>query len=220
MDTVLNIPIGENGYTDRESMPAHIEFYTDIQVLGFESQIQGRNVTRPVSMIQFMFPGGKTIFVREATETDKIQYRKQWEQFQANQVQIGDGLPIEQWAAIEKGQQLNLKSMHIHTVEQLANVSDNDLSKIGMGALDLRGKARAFIQSFKMDKKTEELREENKNLKSDIEALRMQMATIMERFRSQSLQSEDAPSESTQQKRRRGRGRPKKLIEGEGNDDT
>lgn len=211
MDTVLNIPIGENGYTDRESMPAHIEFYTAMQPMAYESQLQGRNVTRPVTMIQFMFPGGKTIFPREATEFDKIQYRKQWEQFRANQAQIGDGLPIEQWSALEEGQKLNLKAMHIHTVEQLANASDNDLSRIGMGALDLRMKARAFVEASKSSKKTEELRVENQKLAQQVEALQIQMATMMENFRSQSLESKPAP---------RKRGRPRKVIEGEGNDDT
>ncbi len=208
MDNAFNISIGDNGYTDKDSMPAHIEFYTDMKVLGFESERQGKKVEQAVTMIQFMFPGGKTIFPREATDFDKVQYRKQWEQFQANQVQIGDGLPIEQWSYITKLQAQNLKSLHIHTVTQLANTSDNDLAKVGMGALDLRMKARAYVESQKGNSTTDELKEENQKLAGQLDELKAQMALMMEKFSSQPV---EAPKK---------RGRPFKVDKGSGDDNT
>lgn len=208
MDNAFNISIGDNGYTDKESMPAHIEFYTEMQVLGFESERQGKKVEHPVTMIQFMFPGGKTIFPRKATEYDKVQYRRQWEQFQANQVQIGDGLPVEQWSYITKYQAQNLKSLHIHTVTQLANTSDNDLAKVGMGALDLRVKARAYVEAQKGNATTDELKEENQKLASQLDELKEQMAMMMEKMSSQSVET---PKK---------RGRPFKVDKGSGDDNT
>lgn len=208
MDNAFNISIGDNGYTDKDSMPAHIEFFTLMEKMAFESERQGKVIERPVTMIQFMFPGGKTIFPRKATEYDKVQYRKQWEQFQSNQVQIGNGLPLELWSAITEGQRLNLKSMHIHTVDQLANASDNDLAKIGMGALDLRVRARAYSEAQKGNAKTDELKEENQQLASQLDELKAQMAMMMEKMSSQSV---EAPKK---------RGRPFKVDKGSGDDNT
>ena len=80
-----------------------------------------------------------------ATEADKKRWPIQWAQFEAGNVQLGTGLPLQEWAPLSRSQVLELKANHIHTVEQLSEIPDSGLEKLGMGAHDLREKAKRFV---------------------------------------------------------------------------
>ena len=51
-------------------------------------------------------------------------------------MQLGTGLPLQEWAPLSRSQVLELKANHIHTVEQLSEIPDSGLEKLGMGARD------------------------------------------------------------------------------------
>lgn len=56
-----------------------------------------------------------------------------------------DGTPLEQWPGITFRQAALLKSLGIQTVESLAEAHDNALHAIGMGARELRQKAKDYL---------------------------------------------------------------------------
>lgn len=61
-----------------------------------------------------------------------------------------DGTPLINWPAIGPSTRAQLLALYINTVEQLANASDDALSKV-MGGMTLRNRARAWIEAKTSD---------------------------------------------------------------------
>jgi hypothetical protein len=56
-----------------------------------------------------------------------------------------EGLPLESWPAITKGQIRACHDIGLHVVEDIATATDTIRQKLGMGATDLIAKAKAFL---------------------------------------------------------------------------
>jgi len=82
-----------------------------------------------------------------------------------------DGTPIRGWGVISPAQQETLTRLNILTVEVLSEINDEGLRRIGMGAIDLKSKAQAWLKQLsKAGKPTLEiaaLKKENTNLKAN-----------------------------------------------------
>jgi len=76
-------------------------------------------------------------------------YKTAYELWQKGQELPLDGIPIKGWGVCSPAQQETLIKMHILTVEQLADVNHEGLQRIGMGAIDLKNKATAWLKSLK-----------------------------------------------------------------------
>ena len=59
-----------------------------------------------------------------------------------------DGTPIRGWGIISPAQQETLARSMILTVEDLANITDSGIKAIGIGGMDLRNKAKAWLKSM------------------------------------------------------------------------
>lgn len=82
----------------------------------------------------------------------KLQYKSFKEGFEATP----NGTHIRMWPAITKAQADNILTAGIKTVEDLANANAEGLARIGMGAMDLHQKAKAFLASASGDGKAAE----------------------------------------------------------------
>lgn len=91
-----------------------------------------------------------------------------------------EGTPIKGWPVITPAQQSLLIGLNIQTVEVLAAVNDEGLRRIGMGAMELKNKARAWL-SQAQDKGP--LTMENAKLKADVEALQARNEQLEDRVR-------------------------------------
>jgi hypothetical protein len=60
-----------------------------------------------------------------------------------------DGLPLEAWPAITKGQIKVCRDLGLRSVQDIATATDSIREKIGMGAADLMKKAKAFLENEK-----------------------------------------------------------------------
>jgi len=67
---------------------------------------------------------------------------EKWEKDQTIPV---DGLPLEAWPAITKGQIKVCRDLGLRSVEDLVTATSSIREKIGMGANDLIAKAKAFL---------------------------------------------------------------------------
>jgi hypothetical protein len=86
---------------------------------------------------------------------------------------------------------MELKAMHIHTVEQLAGISDQNLT--WLGARELRDKADAWLKQANSGKEVLRLEAVNAQLTEDLALLRAQVKELNARFEAQ-LQAGDAPA--------------------------
>ena len=75
-------------------------------------------------------------------------FREQIDKFKSDEkAQDMAGTPLKQWPRIDRGLAASLAAVNVYTVEQLAGVSDQNLTYIGMGGRELREAARAFLQA-------------------------------------------------------------------------
>ena len=123
--------------------------------------------------IRFRFAGDKHFSPDfEATEFYQRRFPKQWSAFSEGRDQLEGQTPIEHVAWIDEGMAGMLRyELNIQTVEQLADVTDANLPGIGMGAGQLRDKAREHV----LEKGA---LEQNSELRSELDELKAQMAQL------------------------------------------
>jgi hypothetical protein len=132
-------------------------------------------------------------------------FPRQWEAFKSQKVQVPDGAPIETWPPLDKGRVFFLKSMNIHTVEQIAALTDMTGPNIGMDWRKLRDMAIATIKPSEGLAAVSKLTRENEDLKEQMQVLQNQV---------QQLASLNAVDDLDALPKKRGR-KPKQLTDGE-----
>ena len=144
-----------------------------------------------------------------------------------------DGTAIKGWAILSPAQQTNLVALNIRTVEDLAVINDEGMRRIGMGAMDLRDKAKAWLSQTKdkgpLTMENAALKVENRALKAKNEELEARVKELAERLEILQRGSTDVLRPAAQttaditaadiiepvdaQPVKRGPGRPKKTVE-------
>ena len=75
---------------------------------------------------------------------EPTKYPKAWAAFMRKGISADTGLPIEQWGTVSRSYAESLKAQHIHTVEALAGLTDQQCQGI-MGAVKYRDLAKAHL---------------------------------------------------------------------------
>lgn len=84
------------------------------------------------------------------------------------------GLSVREWPSLSKAMAENCIALGMLAVEDVAEMSENTMAKLGMGARELKLKARDYLKARAGNAPVEEmaaLRAENDNLKVTIESL-------------------------------------------------
>ena len=145
------------------------------------SENEGRPIFTELDYVQIHIPGDKnTIIDRKVRDDDKRRWAAQWQAYLDNASQPVEGTPLEQWPALSVSQIAELKALHIPTIEVLADLPENGLQKIGMGARELQARAKAFIDAAKGNGAIEKLAAENTRFLDRISNLEQQNAQLQE----------------------------------------
>lgn len=152
-----------------------------------KSQAEGRPIFDEVEMVEIRIPGDpKTVFVDTVYRSDGEpnggvpgfqpppyvqRWHEQYTRFKAGLQHAQSGTPLEQWPVMSTSKVAELKAMNIFTVENLADLTDGYLGRLGMGARELREKARAFIADAKKTAVSSAIAAENAELKARLERL-------------------------------------------------
>lgn len=170
------------------------EFYMEAVEFKAESEREGRPVFREIPFIRLISVGDRNnILEVKATDHYKQRFPREWKAFESRQHGEMVGTPLAQWPQITKAQVKEAEFFNIKTVEQLAEVNDTALQKIGMGWMELRMKARNYLDAAKGAANQSAQAAENERLRQEIEALKASFSAMQE----------DRPS----------RGRPRKEVE-------
>jgi hypothetical protein len=156
-----------------------VQFQVEPVLQGAESEKAGRPIYKDTAMVWIRFPGDRTreVYTRAKAE-HQMRFPRQWAQFQQKVSQGHVGTPIEEWGPISKSHALTLKGSNVHTVEQLASVTDANLHSLGHGARPLRDKAIAWLKAASDGAETNRLAAENQQLRDDLAALKEQVAEL------------------------------------------
>lgn len=124
-----------------------------------------------------------------ALESHKRRFPIQWAAYQ-NRVGAEDsqivGTPVSEWPIVSKSQAEELRAMKFHTVESIANASDQQVQRLGMAAgmspYAFRDKAKAFLNlatnAAETDKREQEIQALKEELaKKEAEAVKMKQET-------------------------------------------
>lgn len=88
------------------------------------------------------------------------------------------GIPIKEWLG-DNDRTRNLAYFHIHTVEQLAAISDSLVQTLGPGTYDLRKRAIAYLTIRKDSDFAERVASENEVLKRQMDEMQANMKRLM-----------------------------------------
>lgn len=140
-------PDADGGFVNQKEARNYARFYTKWKRNNFLSEKEGTEVGENRDYVMIICPGQpKTEVHREATDMDKKMHPQEWRDYKEGREQRVDGTPIEVLPGLPQGQADALKSMYIYTIEQMANLSDMALQKVGMGGNELRLKCKSYIE--------------------------------------------------------------------------
>jgi hypothetical protein len=130
-----------------------------------------------------MVPGDKTnVIDQPVRDHHKKRFPRQWLAYQMKD-QIDTpliGTPLERWNdeqpdAFDEIQMREMQILKFQTVEQVATATDNQLQRIGMGAVGLREMARRYLQVKNQSSSQTEI----EKTKKELAEVKEQMATLM-----------------------------------------
>lgn len=106
-------------------------------------------------------------------------YHDHWKQGLGDPV---DGTPLDAWPACTSGMAAKLRSLHLRSVEDVAEADESTLNRIGLGARDLKRKAQAFVANKGANETAGEiakLERENGELRGRLGELEEQIAELV-----------------------------------------
>lgn len=150
-----------------------VEFYMGAMPSEFESKARGYPVHVEVPFVRINIPGdiNNQIDTR-AEDHHKQRFAVQWGRFEAGLSQEIKGWRLEDWPVVTTAQVRNLKYLGVHTVEQMSTLTDTQCQKVGMGAMELRLKAKGALEKAKGEV------DENAVLKAQLAEMQTQLAAL------------------------------------------
>jgi len=168
-----------------------VTFFTEAIEFKAESEKAGRPIFKDVPFVRIIVPGDvNNIIERKATKEDELKFPRAWARYKAEEAEAHDGMPLEQWPQITRSLLKELKYFEVHTVEQLAGLSDSQVSKLGMGFMDYRNKAKAFLAAAAGTADSTAQAAETERLRTELEDLKQQMAALGEKKRGRPAKEE------------------------------
>ena len=161
-----------------------VQFYKKSVKQDIASDEAGRPIFKEFDFVRIMIPGDNlTEIDTYAQESHKQRFPRQWAHYQNQVANHQDivGTPLEQWPQVTRSQADELRGLKFHTVEAIADCSDQQLQRIGMVAgmspHNFREKAKAFLnlatKSAEVSQREAELqalRQENDKIKAETDA--------------------------------------------------
>lgn len=126
---------------------------SELAVEFYKGRVEIKNGTdfEEVDFVRIQAPGSKTVYDQPANmdsypgrPSDPERFPAAWAAYQAGLAGHG-GTSIYEWDGVTDADARRFDLNGIRTVEQLARVSDVNLAGLGVGALAIREKARAYV---------------------------------------------------------------------------
>ena len=108
---------------------------------------EGRPIFKEVEYVEIRIPGSRSVQAcRPATEDDKRRFHRHYDAFQKRVEMPEEGTSLTEWPQISRSQVEELKFFGVKTVEQLASMSDTNISQF-QGGYGLRNRAQEWLKT-------------------------------------------------------------------------
>jgi hypothetical protein len=155
--------------------PAIPQFFAEPVKLEFRSRQEGRPIFEEREFVRIIIPGDRrSMAVEPVGDEHRARWPKEYEAFKAGREAPVEGTPLKEWpvSAMTAARAEELAFFNIKTVEQLAALNDAQLANLGMGARELRERAKLWLSVARSDAAPlERLQAENERLASENERL-------------------------------------------------
>jgi hypothetical protein len=182
----MALPSDENNADSR----LQVRFYKRPVQQEAETIAEGRPIYKEFDFVHICVAGDTlTEIDTYALQSHKTRFPIQWANYQ-NRLGADDqeviGTPVGEWPLVSKSQAEELRAMKFHTVESIANASDQQLQRMGMAAgmspYAFRDKAKSYLSlassSAETDKRQQEINELKEELaKKEAESVKMKAET-------------------------------------------
>jgi hypothetical protein len=137
--------VGVVSYGDR----SNCEFYRASVRNGNAAIASGDAAFVGVDMIRIWQAGERNLWAPtcEVLDYHKRRFPAQWAAYQEGRKQIPDGIPVATLYPNEPDMADRLRMVSIHTIEQLAELQETGIAKLGMGAREMVLKAKQFMET-------------------------------------------------------------------------
>ena len=155
-----------------------VSFYSKAVMNPIKSTEAGRPIYDQKDYIKIFMPGSQLSNIdAPVTDGNYLQrFGKKYEEWKTTQKNILAGTPLSAFPQLFGNVALiaELNAMHIHTVEQLADIPDIAAQKI-MGGIELRKRAGEYLEASKAGAADAE----KAAMKAELESLKAQMAILV-----------------------------------------
>lgn len=175
-----------------------VRFFTHSVQNNWKSAEAGRPVFEAKDFIEIIQPGERDKLVREVREEDTLRFAGKWAAYQKGLEQAPEGSPLAILYPGEPHIVDSMRTLMIHTIEQLAGLTEAGISRLGMGGRAHVERAKKFLEAADKFGSAHQMQREIDAQRDEIATLKQQIAQLMA-----------APPE------KRGPGRPRKVLEEE-----
>ena len=143
--------VAQQGYGMAHSGPSDdrliVGFYKKSIQNAAKSREEGKPVYQDQDFVKIQHPGETLNIVdRPARPDDAQRWPRQWHQFINSVEQKPDGIPIDLLFPDKPTISRTLRGYNIHTVEQLANLSSEGISRVGLGCQEWVNAAARYVE--------------------------------------------------------------------------
>jgi hypothetical protein len=188
--------IGRQEMFDQQNKGVSALFFMKADPHPARSEAEGRPIFVETEHVA-IFVAGDALTVHCEPVNDKIRERfavpyKLWKE--KGIAQMSSGTPLRQWPIMTPVKVMELEALKIYSVEDLANVSDNNLNRMP-DLRELRARAQAYMDQARGGAEAAKNALENERLKVQLAEVKEQydlMARIVERLQAKELEREKA----------------------------
>jgi len=124
-----------------------VGFYKKSVLNQARSRAEGKPVHEGRDYVKIQHPGETLNVVdRPVKEDDPQRWPRQWHSYQQGVRQVPDGVPINLLFPAKPEIETMLRGYNIHTIEQLAGLSGDAISTVGMGAQEWVNAAQRYME--------------------------------------------------------------------------
>lgn len=180
--------VAQQGYGMAASGPTDdrliVGFYWKSQPNPAKSREAGKPVYEDHAFVKIQHPGETLNIVdRPIKDDDKRRWPRQWAQFEQGKHQVPDGIPISLLFPDRPAIADTLRGYNIHTVEQLANLSGQGISTVGLGCQEWVNAASRYIERAEKGVSHHKFETEMAAMKAEIVKRDRQIAELMAMMR-------------------------------------
>ena len=172
----------------------NLRFFTEAVQSKLKSEKEGRPIFDMVDMVEMNVPGSRDTSNKKCSPEvlQKYQIEPQYQMWKATQAQPVTGTPLTEVPFLNIAQIKEYNALNVMSLEQLADLSDTAIQKLGMGAMEARRKAQAYMKAAGDSAQIQQVIGENEQLKREVALMRKQITEVNSRY--ELLLSGEAPA--------------------------